>query len=146
MQDVKSKTVFVEPPALKVTVLVEDSLVIQQRFVQEFSNVDEFEGIVQDHNARFNKGGAIVEPDDTGNSRESSTLFAVGTDITNVAQLLERGKLVSIEVGDATVYCDDEGEHLYLGNRTEADVHISKCTELFGCGSGKWALCKDGQD
>ncbi len=102
----------------------------------------------QDHNFKYNFAGVKETPNEANNQRAEKTFFAKDTDVKTHEQLLEANpKLVSLDVGtNATLYVDDEGESLWIANKSAEVGTVNSSSELFGCGSGKWALGKDGQD
>jgi hypothetical protein len=66
-QDLQANRHELDQPAFKVTVLVDDSLVIQKRFDDEFAKdehtSDAFAAVVQKHNEGFNLQGLADHED-----------------------------------------------------------------------------------
>jgi len=62
-------------------------------------------------------------------------------------QVYELGKVISLDVnGCITLVADENGESLYLCNKSNEQSTVDAYTELFGFGSGSWALGKDAED
>jgi hypothetical protein len=62
-------------------------------------------------------------------------------------QVYELGKVISFDFnGSITIVADEAGESLYLCNKSNELATLDANTELFGFGSGAWALGKDAED
>jgi hypothetical protein len=62
-------------------------------------------------------------------------------------QVYALGKVISFDFNGAiTVVADEDGESLYLCNKSNELATLDANTELFGFGSGSWALGKNAED
>ncbi len=47
---------------------------------------------------------------------------------------------------NVVVVCDEEGDNLYVANKTEANVQLGPLVEIFGLGAGAFAGAKDAEE
>jgi hypothetical protein len=67
-------------------------------------------------------------------------------DVTKFSKISDLGTVAQLDVADGIVLLTDEDLSLYIGNKFEEEASVASFTELFGVGSGAWALGKDAED